>query len=60
MTIANFIEQCHNDYDTARSRIIDIQLNVPEELGDEMYIDTSEQFLWVKIALIRKHVEECQ
>jgi hypothetical protein len=60
MTIANFIEKYHNDYETARSNIIDIRLNMPEELGGEMYIDTSEKFLWVKLALIRKHVREVE
>jgi propanediol utilization protein len=61
MTLAKYIEKYHNDYDTGDTDIIiDILLKVLEEFGCALHIDTDEQFLWVKIALIRKHVEECQ
>lgn len=60
MTLATFIEQCHEDYNKASSNIVDIRLNLPEELGDEMYIDADEPFVWAKVALIRKHVREAE
>lgn len=62
MNSSAFVEEYHSVY--GEPNVIrdadNIAVSVPEEFGDDLYINADEPFVWVKIALIQYHVREAE
>jgi hypothetical protein len=62
MSTASFIEKYHDRYTDTKNEpsilVSGIDINLPDELGDNLTVPNDESLLWFKIALIRYHVKQ--